>query len=328
MKLGSLKQGGLDGTLVVVNKELTQYTIVKNIAKTMQEALDNWETVKDDLQCVYNRLNENHESIDAIDLNVDYLAAPLPRGYQFLDGSVYLSHVELTRKSRGAEMPPNLYHDPLMYQGTADTFMGATDNIEIADESWGLDFEAEVVVVTNNVPQGISVEDAEKYIIAITLINDISLRTLAKEELAKGFGFIHVKPHNTLAPVFVTPDELGDAWKDTKLHLPMVCTYNGREFGRCEAGDDMYFNYAQLIHHAAKTRPLCAGTVIGAGTVSNHDRSKGSSCIVERRMLEIVEEGGEAKTPFMKHGDTIKIEMPDISGKSPFGIINQKVVKK
>jgi fumarylacetoacetate (FAA) hydrolase len=327
MKLGSLKQGGLDGVLIVVNKNLTKYTFATNIAQTMQEALDNWNTIKGDLQCIYNRLNDGHESLEMYDLNTRYLAAPLPRGFQFLDGSVYLSHVELTRKSRGAEMPPNLYHDPLMYQGTADKFMSATDDIEIADESWGLDFEAEVVVVTDDVPQGISIEEAAQHIIAITLINDISLRTLAKNELTKGFGFIHVKPHNTLAPVFVTPDELGDTWKDTKLHMPMICTLNGQEFGHCEAGDDMYFNYAQLIHHAAKTRPLSAGTIIGAGTVSNHDRSKGSSCIVERRMLEIIEKG-EAITPFMKSGDLIRIEMSDNEGQSPFGVIEQKVVKK
>lgn len=327
MKLASLKQGGRDGKLIVVNKDLTKYAFAKGIAETMQQAIEEWDTVSEGLQCIYNRLNDaNPERIEMFDLDMNYLAAPLPRAYQFLDGSVYLSHVELTRKSRGAEMPPNLYHDPLMYQGTADHFMAATDDLPIADESWGLDFEAEIVVVTNHVPQGVSVEEAASHIKFITLINDVSLRTLAKEELAKGFGFIHVKPHNALAPVLVTPDELGEHWKESKLHLPMVCTLNGEVFGKCEAGDDMYFSYAQLISHAAKTRPLCAGTVIGAGTVSNHDRSRGSSCIVEKRMLEMVEDG-EAKTPFMKAGDTIRIEMPLPNGTSPFGVIEQKVVK-
>ncbi|MFT7144451.1 MAG: fumarylacetoacetate (FAA) hydrolase [Alphaproteobacteria bacterium] len=327
MKLASLKEGGRDGTLIVVSKDLTKYAIPKNIASTMQAAIEDWETVSNELQYVYNRLNDgNPELIEAFDLDKRYLAAPLPRAYQFLDGSVYLSHVELTRKSRGAEMPPNLYHDPLMYQGTADHFMAATEDLPIADESWGLDFEAEVVIVTDSVPQGVSVEDAGTHIKFITLINDVSLRALAKNELGKGFGFIHVKPHNALAPILVTPDELGDAWKDSKLHLPMICTLNGEPFGKCEAGDDMYFNYAQLIHHAAKTRPLAAGTVIGAGTISNHDRTKGSSCIVEKRMLEMVE-NGEATTPFMKVGDTIRIEMPLPKGISPFGVIEQKVVK-
>tara|TARA_R110000868_G_scaffold189695_2_gene433034 strand:+ start:81149 stop:82135 length:987 start_codon:yes stop_codon:yes gene_type:complete len=327
MKLASLKQGGRDGTLIVVSKDLKKYAIPKNIAKTMQEAIENWETLSTELQCVYNRLNDaNPELIEALDLDMKYLAAPLPRSYQFLDGSVYLSHVELTRKSRGAEMPQNLYHDPLMYQGTGDNFMAAHEDLPIADETWGLDFEAEIVVVTDHVPQGVSVEKAAEHIKFITLINDVSLRGLAKNELGKGFGFIHVKPHNALAPIFVTPDELSDVWKDTKLHLPMVCTLNGEEFGRCDAGEDMYFNYAQLIHHAAKTRPLFAGTVIGAGTISNHDRSKGSSCIVEKRMLEMME-NGEATTPFMKPGDIIRIEMPYKDGISPFGVIEQKVVK-
>ncbi len=325
MKLATIKSTHKDGTLVITNKEMTHYTPAEHLAATMQHAFDNWDAVAPALLELYSQINTGQ--VETFPLKQGDLLAPLPRGFQFLDGSVYLSHVELTRKSRGAEMPPNLYHDPLMYQGTADHFMVAHDPIEIANTDWGLDFEAEVVVVTNHVPQGVTVEDAGKHVVALGLINDISLRSLAKEELLKGFGFIHVKPHNTLSPVFVTPDELGDAWHENKLHLPMHCTLNGELFGKCEAGEDMYFDYAQLIHHAAKTRPLHAGTVIGAGTISNHDRSKGSSCIVERRMLETLEHG-EAKTPFLKDGDIIRIEMPDSTGTSPFGVIEQKVVAK
>jgi len=324
MKLASLKEGGRDGTLVVVNRQLTHYATVNNIAPTLQYALENWQAVHSDLVSCYEKLNGSQ--IQAHQLDLATLASPLPRAYQWLDGSAYLSHVQRVRKARNAEIPPSFLHDPLMYQGGSDDFIGPKDPIYAADESSGIDFEAEVAIITNDVPIGISTEQADAHIKLIMLVNDVSLRHLIPAELAKGFGFLHGKPSCAFSPVAVTPDELGQAWKNCKLHLPLVTHLNGKLFGQPNAGDDMQFNFAQLIHHAAKTRKLTAGTIIGSGTVSNEDVNTGCSCLAEKRVLEIID-SGHATTPFMQFGDTIRIEMFNEQNQSIFGRIDQTVKK-
>jgi len=322
MKLASLNTGGRDGTLIVTNRALTRYIAVPQIAPTLQQALEHWSVCQPQLQEIYCELNEG--TIEGCPLDFYNLSAPLPRAYQWLDGSAYLSHVERVRKARGAEMPPSFREDPLMYQGGSDTFIGPRDAIHAADEAWGIDFESEVAVITDDVPLGTNAADAADHIRLLMLVNDVSLRNLIPAELAKGFGFIHSKPPTAFSPVAVTPDELGEHWRDSKLHLPLVTDLNDEQFGNPEAGEDMQFSFAQLIQHAAKTRPLGSGTIIGSGTVSNNDLSRGCSCLAERRVLEIIE-GGEAITPFMKHGDKIKIDMFDLDGNSIFGSIEQVV---
>ncbi|MDE3061366.1 MAG: fumarylacetoacetate hydrolase family protein [Pseudomonadota bacterium] len=326
MKLASLKKGGRDGALMVVSKDLKNAVKVDGIVPTLQKALENWQGVFPDLDESYSMLSAS-QARDAFALDMKALASPLPRAYQWLDGSVYEPHVRLVRKSRGVEMPENFKTDPLMYQGGSDMLLGPRDDIPVADDKWGIDFEAEIAVITDDVPMGVSVSDAAKHIKLIMLVNDISLRYLAMPELQKGFGFLQAKPPSAFSPVAVTPDELGDAWKDGKVQLPIRVYYNGKEFGRPNAGVDMTFNFPHLIAHAARTRPLSAGTIIGSGTVSNHNyKEVGSSCIVEKRIIEKLETG-ESKTPFMTFGDTVKIEMLDKSGASIFGAIEQKVVK-
>lgn len=322
MKLASLKEGGRDGTLVVVNDALTQCVRVPDIAPTLQYALDHWQSVAPRLQETATQLNHGKVK-GTLPYNPHHLAAPLPRAYQWVDGSAYVHHVELVRKARGADMPPSFWTDPLMYQGASDVMLAPHDPIVMADEAWGIDFEAEVAVITSDVPMGVSVEEAGNYIVLLVLVNDVSLRNLIPGELAKGFGFFQSKPASTLSPVAVTPEVLGEAWKGYKVHLPLLTHRNGQLFGQPDAGVDMTFNFAQLIAHAAKTRNLTAGTIVGSGTVSNRDTSKGSSCIVERRMLEILETG-EAKTPFLTFGDIVRMEMVQ-EGRSVFGAIEQKV---
>jgi fumarylacetoacetate (FAA) hydrolase len=322
MKLASLNTGGRDGTLIVTNRALTRYIAVPQIAPTLQQALEHWSVCQPQLQEIYCELNEG--TIEGCPLDFYNLSAPLPRAYQWLDGSAYLSHVERVRKARGAEMPASFREDPLMYQGGSDTFIGPRDAIHAADEAWGIDFESEVAVITDDVPLGTSATDAADHIRLLMLVNDVSLRNLIPAELAKGFGFIHGKPPTAFSPVAVTPDELGDHWRGSKLHLPLVTDLNGKQFGNPNAGEDMQFSFAQLIQHAVKTRPLGSGTIIGSGTVSNTDLSRGCSCLAERRVLEIIE-AGEATTPFMKYGDTIKIDMLDLDGNSIFGSIEQVV---
>ena len=256
---------------------------------TLQDALDNWATVEPQLQQVYQALNAGKG--ECVPFDSCQVAAPLPRAYQWLDGSAYLSHVERVRKARGADLPKSLFDDPLMYQGASDAMLGACDPIEAISEDWGIDFEAEVGVITDDVKYGISIKDAESHIKLIMLINDVSLRNLIPDELAKGFGFLHGKPASAFSPVAVTPDELGVAWKDSKLHLPLKVYWNDQLFGHANAGADMQFNFARLIAHAAKSRKLTAGTIIGSGTVSNVDSTKGYSCIVEKRVVEIIETG-------------------------------------
>jgi fumarylacetoacetate (FAA) hydrolase len=325
MKLGSLKEGGRDGTLVVVSRDLSRAVRASDIAPTLQRALDDWKNTEPLLRQLAADLEAG-----TIEGSFAYdpakAAAPLPRAYQWADGSAYVVHVELVRKARGVEMPPSYWTDPLMYQGGSDGFTGPRDDIEMADEAWGIDFESEIGVIVDDVPMGVTPQDARRHIKLVTILNDVSLRNLIPGELNKGFGFFHGKPATAFAPVAVTPDELGSAWDGAKINLPMLSTYNGQLFGRPNAATDLTFDFGQLIAHAAKTRHLEAGTVIGSGTVANRDASVGCSCIAERRVRETID-GGKPLTPFMKFGDRIRIEMLDAQGRSIFGAIEQTVVR-
>ena len=325
MKLASLKEGGRDGTLIVVNRELSRAVRATGIASTLQAAMDDWANVAPRLAQLAERLGDN-KAPGAFALDTAALAAPLPRAYQWADGSAYVVHVELVRKARGVEMPPSFWTDPLMYQGGSDSFIGPNDEIEMADEAWGIDFEGEIGVIVDDVPMGISAAAARRHIKLVTILNDVSLRNVIVGELAKGFGFFHGKPATAFAPVAVTPDELGDAWDGAKLDRPLISTLNGKEFGHPNAATDLTFDFGQLIAHAARTRHLEAGTIVGSGTVANRDAGAGCSCIAERRVRETIDTGKPA-TPFMKFGDRIRIEMFDRAGKSIFGAIDQKVVK-
>ncbi|MBA2650148.1 MAG: fumarylacetoacetate hydrolase family protein [Legionella sp.] len=325
MKLATLKSTrSRDGALCVVNRALTRAALVPEIAATLQQALDNWKESAQKLQSVYMQLNKESLKADSFDFNTSECAAPLPRAFQWADGSAYVNHIELVRKARGASMPENFWTQPLMYQGGSDAFLGPKDAIVVKDEAFGIDFEAEIAVITDDVPMGVSAIEAEKHIQLLMLVNDVSLRHLIPDELAKGFGFFQSKPASSFSPVAVTPDELGAHWDGKRLHLPLCSYLNGHLFGQPNAGIDMIFSFPKLISHAAKTRMLCAGSIIGSGTVSNTDRSKGSSCIVEKRMLEILNQG-QATTPFMRFGDTIHIEMFDDDKNTIFGAINQEV---
>ena len=323
MKLASINQGR-DGQLIVVDNQMQRYVSATEIAPTLQAALDNWDNCKQPLAALYLQL-ENGE-IDSQAFNSEICASPLPRAFQWADGSAYVNHVELVRKARNAEMPSSFWTDPLMYQGGSDSFLGPREDIAVADEAWGIDFEAEVAVIVGDVPMGISSSEATKYIQLVMLVNDVSLRNLIPGELGKGFGFFHAKPSSAFSPVAVTPDVLGSAWDGAKLHLPLRAILNGDLVGEPNAGVDMTFDFGQLIAHAAKTRPLCAGTIVGSGTVSNLDRSKGSCCLAEVRMLETIA-NGSATTEFMSFGDRIQIDMLDDNGQSIFGEIDQKVTK-
>jgi len=328
MKLASLKSGR-DGSLVLVSKDLERYIPAGTIAPTLQAALDNWDLFAPELEKLAKDLEFTGEAFDA-----GKCASPLPRAFQWADGSAYVNHVELVRKARGAEMPESFWTDPLMYQGGSDAFLGPRDAILAADEDWGIDFEAEVAVVTGDVPMGVSAEEALDFVRLVMIVNDVSLRNLIPGELAKGFGFFQSKPSSAFSPVAVTPDELGDAWRDGKLHLPLLSTLNGEAFGKPEAGVDMTFDFGRLIAHAARTRPLSAGTIIGSGTVSNKldggpgkkiaDGGVGYSCLAEIRMIETIEHG-KPQTSFMRFGDRIRIEMNDADGASIFGAIDQVV---
>jgi fumarylacetoacetate (FAA) hydrolase len=323
MKLASLKAGGRDGTLIVVKRDLSAWVLATGIAQTLQQALDNWQAIAPRLNALSAELNDGAR-VDSKPLNLLELASPFPRAYEFVDGSAYLPHVERVRRARGAEVPASFYDDPLMYQATSSGFLAPHDPVLVASEEFGIDFEAEVIVVTDDVPMGTSAAAAAQHIQLIGLVNDVSLRNLIPAELAKGFGFLQSKPRSALSPVLVTADELGDAWQDSKLSLPLRSSINGELFGWPNAGHDMQFNFAQLIAHAAKTRPLAAGTLVGSGTIANQDRSVGASCLAEKRVLEVVEKGA-AETPFLKFGDRIRIEMLDADGASIFGSIEQAI---
>ncbi|WP_367606063.1 fumarylacetoacetate hydrolase family protein [Legionella sp. W05-934-2] len=326
MKLASLKNdSSRDGTLCLVDKQLENAVIVSAIAPNLQNALENWPKIYPDLLAIANEL-ELGLLKDSFPFDPKDVHSPLPRAYQWADGSAYVNHVELVRKARGATMPDNFWTDPLMYQGGSDSFIGPRDDIEVIDTAYGIDFESEIAVITDDVPMGTPTEKALQHVRLIMLVNDVSLRGLIPAELNKGFGFFLSKPASSFSPVAITPDELGKAWQDGKVHYPLMSYLNNTLFGQPNAGVDMTFSFAQLIAHACKTRHLGAGTIIGSGTVSNTDRSKGSSCIAERRMLEIIE-NGEAKTPFMQFGDRIRIEMFDDKKQSIFGAIDQQVVR-
>lgn len=324
MKLASLKQGR-DGALAVVSRDLSQFVLATHIAPHLQHAIDNWHETAPRLMRVYDLLNEG-KADGAHAFDPAHVAAPLPRAYQWADGSAYVTHVELVRKARKAEMPQSFWTDPLMYQGGSDNFIGARDPILAADEAWGIDFEGEVAVITDDVKMGTAAENAESHIKLLMLVNDVSLRNLIPNELGKGFGFFQSKPATAFSPVAVTPDELGEAWSGGKVHLPLHVTFNSAEFGKPNAGEDMTFSFPQLIAHAARTRALAAGTIIGSGTISNKDHSVGYACLAERRTLETIEQGG-AKTPFMKFGDRIRLEMFDTENRSIFGAIEQEAVR-
>ncbi|MCK6509925.1 fumarylacetoacetate hydrolase family protein [Myxococcota bacterium] len=322
MKLATLRDGSRDGVLLVVDRAGERAVKAAGIARTMQEALECWEEVEGPLRGLFEALQSDRVE-GAFAIEVDRLHAPLPRAYQWLDGSAFLNHVELVRKARGAEVPASFYEDPLMYQGGSDTFLGPTEDIVHASEEWGIDFEAEVAVVTGDVPYGTKASDALGYIRLLMLANDVSLRNLIPAELAKGFGFVVSKPPTAFSPFAVTPDELGESWQDGRVHLPLEVEYNGAWFGHPNAGPEMQFSFPELIAYVTKTRPLGAGTILGSGTISNKDRSTGSCCLAERRMIEKIEEG-ESKTPFMRFGDTVRIEMKK-GGRSIFGAIAQTV---
>lgn len=325
MKLATLKEGGRDGTLIVVSRDLKRAVRADEIAPTLQQALDNWDNTAPRLNALSERLDQG-DCESAFELDLSALAAPLPRAYQFVDGSAYLPHVERVRKARGAEVPESFFTDPLMYQAVSDGFMGPYDPIAMADTEWGIDFESEIGVICDDIPMGASPDECADHIQLITILNDVSLRNLIPGELAKGFGFLQSKPRSSLAPVVVTPDELGDAWRENKLHRPLVTHYNGKLFGEPEAGEDMQFDFAELLAHAAKSRPLAAGTLLGSGTIANQDTGRGASCLAEKRMLEIIA-NGKPETPFMQFGDRVRIEMTDPDGNSYFGAIEQEVVE-
>ena len=326
MKLGTLKEGGRDGTLIVVSRDLAHGVRATGIAGTLQAALDDWQNTAPRLHALYHALClHRHKAVEhAFELDFAALAAPLPRAYEFVDGSAYLPHVERVRKARGATVPESFYTDPLMYQATSAGFLGPRDPVRISSEDYGIDLEAEVVAVTDDVPMAVAPQQASRHIQLLGLVNDVSLRNLIPGELAKGFGFLQSKPRSALSPVLVTTDELRDAWRDDKVHLPMRTWINGQWFGEAEAGEDMQFDFAQLVAHAARTRPLIAGTIVGSGTIANQDTSRGASCLAEQRTVEKLRDG-EAMTPFLKYGDTVRIDMHDVDGNSIFGSIEQRI---
>ena len=326
MKLATLKNHRRDGQLIVVSTDLQSYAVSE--IPTLQQALDDWQKASPLLQRLSQQLNQELNQgrmKGAQPFVAKNCASPLPRAFQWADGSAYVTHVELVRKARGADMPTSFWTDPLMYQGGSDTFLGPCEDVRLAQEDWGIDFEAEVAVITNDVPMGVKAAKAAQHIQLLLLVNDMSLRNLIPGELAKNFGFFQSKPSSSFSPVAVTPDELGQAWDGKKLHLPLYSYLNNSLFGKPNAGVDMTFDFAQLIAHAAKTRSLAAGSIIGSGTVSNKDQSVGSSCIAERRVLETIA-SGKPSTPFLRFGDQVRIEMYDVQGQSIFGAIDQKIV--
>ena len=324
MKLATWRDGSRDGQLAVVSRDLTQAHFASGIAGRMQQALDDWTFIAPQLNDLYQTLNEGRAR-HAFPFDPAQCMAPLPRAYQWADGSAYVNHVELVRKARNAEMPETFWTDPLMYQGGSDDLLGPRDPIVCVSEDWGIDFEAEVAVVTDDVPMSVTPDAAAAHIRLVMLVNDVSLRNLIPAELAKGFGFFQSKPATAFSPVAVTPDELGEAWTGRKLNLPLIVHWNGKRVGRAHAGEDMVFDFAQLIAHIGKTRNVRAGSIVGSGTVSNKDSARGYSCIAEQRALEMIADG-KPSTPFMKFGDTVKIEMFDAQGASIFGAIEQQVV--
>lgn len=344
MKVATLRNGTRDGELVFVSQDLSKAVRASDAIAgltTLQQLLDDWDTYVLAAQRVDAELNEpanvTPAPLPVFDFDLTRAMAPLPRAYQWADGSAYLNHVELARKARGADIPASLTTDPLMYQGGSDTLLGPCDPIELADDAWGIDLEGEVAVILGDVPKGVPASEALGYVRLIVLVNDVSLRNLVPAEIAKGFGFFHAKPSSAFSPVAVTPDELGDAWRNGKVHLPLLASVNGRLIGRPDAGRDMNFSFAELIAHAAKTRRLGAGTIIGSGTVSNRgedggpgrpveEGGAGYTCLAEVRMVEALR-AGKPRTAFLRFGDRVRIEMLDGRGQSIFGAIDQKIVR-
>ena len=324
MKLASLRDGTRDGALIVVDPRGERYASAGAIAKTMQAALDDWERVAPPLEALSRAIAEGTQQTSPLDPT--RLAPPLPRAYEWVDGSAYINHIVLVRKARNAEPPATLETDPLVYQGGSGVLLGPRDPIPLADPAQGLDFEAEICVVLGDTPQGTSAARAGDYVRLLMLANDVTLRNLIPAELAKGFGFFQSKPATAFSPFALTPDELGDAWRDGRVHLPLKTTLNDTLAGDPDAGPEMHFSFFDLIAHITKTRAFTAGTILGSGTVSNADRARGVSCLAERRMIEIIDEGA-AKTPFMKVGDRIEIEAVLPDGRRPFGTIAQEVVR-
>ena len=324
MKLATVRNSSRDGQLVIVNRNLTRALPVAHIAGTLQEALDNWSRCVPLLRDAAESLEQG--AVTSAPFRLDRVRAPLPRAFQWVDGSAYVNHVELVRKARGAEMPASFWNDPLVYQGGSDDFLGPTEDVPVASEEWGIDLEGEVAVITDDVPMGTTPHQAAERIKLLMLVNDWSLRNLIPGELGKGFGFYQSKPATAFSPVAVTPDELGEAWDGGKINLPLTVEINGQPFGKPEAGVDMTFDFPRLIAHVTKTRNARAGTIVGSGTISNYDRSRGSACLAERRTLELMEQG-KPVTPFLKFGDRVKIEMFDASGRSVFGAIEQRVIR-
>jgi len=325
MKLATYKDSSRDGQLVVVSRDLSTAHYATGIAGKLQQVLDDWNFMSPQLQDLYETLNHG-KARHAFPFEPSRCMAPLPRAYQWADGSAYINHVELVRKARNAEVPESFYSDPLMYQGGSDDFIGPCDDVVVASEDFGIDFEAEVAVITGDVPMGATPAQALEGVRLLMLANDVSLRNLIPNELAKGFGFFQSKPATAFSPVAVTPDEVGDAWDKGRLHLTLQSTWNGRKVGMCEAGPEMTFHFGQLIAHICKTRNVRAGSIVGSGTVSNKDWSHGYSCIAEKRAIETIEDG-KPKTEFMKYGDTIRIEAKGKDGMSVFGAIDQKIVE-
>lgn len=322
MKLATLRNGTRDGALIVVRSDHNAYCLASDIAPTMQAALDDWSTTEPALRALADALDEGRT--EATPLDVTDLHSPLPRAYEWVDGSAFLNHVRLVRKARNAEPPATLETDPLVYQGGSGVLLGPTEDIPLPDPSWGLDFEAEMVVILGDTPQGTRAEDALAHVKLITICNDVTLRTLIPTELKKGFGFFNGKPATAFGPFACTPDELGDAWRNGRVHLRLTTQLNGETVGDVDAGPEMHFGFAELIEHITRTRSFTAGTLLGSGTVSNEDRARGISCLAERRMIEIIDHGS-ASTPFLSSGDRVRIEMRDAEGRSLFGAIEQVV---
>ena len=325
MKLATYKDGSRDGQLVVVSRDLSMAHYANGIATRLQQVLDDWNFLSPQLEDLYTSLNHGRAR-HAFPFDPKMCMAPLPRAYQWADGSAFINHVELVRRARNAEMPETFYTDPLMYQGGSDDFLGPCDDIVVPSEKMGIDFEAEVAVVTGDVPMGATPDEALEGIRLLMIANDVSLRNLIPAELAKGFGFFQSKPATAFGPVAVTLDEVGSAWNGGRLHLPLQSTWNGKRVGLCDAGPEMTFHFGQLIAHLCKTRNVRAGSIIGSGTVSNKDWTHGYSCVAEKRAIETIEHG-EPKTEFMKFGDTIRIEMKGADGQTVFGAIDQTVTE-
>jgi len=326
MKLATRKNNTRDGELLVVSQDNSRALLVGKLAPTLQSLMDDWSSKAPELEAMYAALNAGERS-DAFEVDRKSLHSPFPRAYAWIDGSAYINHIVLVRKARGAEPPATLRTDPLVYQGGSDTFLGPCDDIPLADPAWGCDFESEIAIVMDDTPQGVQASDVHKYIRLVMLCNDVSLRNLIPGELAKSFGFFNSKPSSAFSPFALTPDELGDAWREGRLHLPLITHLNGEKFGDPDAGPEMFFSFHEIIAHVCKTRSLSAGTIVGSGTISNEDRSRGSSCLAEKRMIEKIDTG-EFTTPFLAHGDHVTIEMFNAAGESLFGRIEQSVVPK